>query len=425
MVLNDLNERNLNEVLSDLQAEMQKIKDMELKLDLSRGKPSAEQLNLCMEMTNTVNSKSILDSENGTDCRNYGVLDGIPEAKQLVADMIETRPENVIVSGNSSLTLMYDIIAHAMIHGLMGEKPWCFVENRKFLCPVPGYDRHFAITEHFGFELVTVPMKADGPDMDVIENLVASDDSIKGIWCVPKYQNPTGIVFSDDVVKRFAALKPAAKDFRIFWDNAYCVHPLYEDDEKILDIIDECDKAGNPDMVYEFCSTSKIAFPGSGIAAVASSPANIIDINGFMKYATIGPDKINQLRQVRFFKNLSGIKAIMAKHADILRPKFEAVDEILSEELKGTDFAKWIKPKGGYFISLDTLPGCADRVVALSGEMGVVFTPAGATYPYGMDKENTNIRIAPSFANIDEIKSATKILALAIKIASVEKLLGR
>jgi len=411
--------------LDKYNAEMNALKEKGLKLDLSRGKPSKEQLDLSMPMLNVINSRSVMDSENGVDCRNYGGLDGIPEAKRLLADMLSTRSENVLVSDNSSLSLMFSLVSHGMLEGIMGETPWYEVKNRKFLCPVPGYDRHFAITEHFGFELISVPMNEEGPDMDVVERLVSSDESIKGIWCVPMYSNPTGIVFSDETVKRFAHLKPKAKDFRIFWDNAYCVHGLYPDDNvKFPDILEECAKAGNADMVYEFCSTSKISFPGDGISALATSVANLIDVKNFMKFSTIGPDKLTQLRHARYFKNLAGIKAHMAKHADIMRPKFEKVLEILARELEGTGIASWTKPRGGYFLSFDTMNGCAAKVVALCKEAGVVFTGAGATHPYGVDPEDKNIRIAPSFATLDEIDTAASLFCLAVKIVSLEKLIA-
>ena len=421
----DMTKEALKIELNKYNEEMNAIKEKGLKLDLSRGKPSKEQLDLSMPMLNVINSRSVMDSENGVDCRNYGGLDGIPEAKRLLADMMGTRSENVLVSDNSSLSLMFSLVSHGMIEGIMSETPWFNVKNRKFLCPVPGYDRHFAITEHFGFELVSVPMNEDGPDMDVVESLVSNDDSIKGIWCVPMYSNPTGIVFSNETVKRFANLKPKAKDFRIFWDNAYCVHGLYPDDDvKFPDILEECAKAGNPDMVYEFCSTSKVSFPGDGISAVATSAANLIDIKNTLKFSTIGPDKINQLRHARYFKNLAGIKAHMAKHADIMRPKFEKVLETLECELGDTGVASWTKPRGGYFISFDTMNGCASKVVSLCKDAGVVFTNAGATHPYGVDPEDKNIRIAPSFAKNDEIEAAAKILCLATKIVSLEKLLA-
>ena len=394
-----------------------------LKLDMSRGKPAPEQLNLSLDML-----LHCLDgdykSSNGIDCRNYGVLDGIPEAKALFQEMLGVSADEVIVGGNSSLTLMYDSVARAMQFGVYGStKPWGKCDKVKFLCPVPGYDRHFAITEHFGFELVPVPMNSDGPDMDVVEKLVISDDKIKGIWCVPKYENPTGIVYSADVVRRFAALKPAAEDFRIFWDNAYCVHNFDGKCAEIPDIISECDKAGNSDLVYEFCSTSKITFPGSGISAVASSPANLIDIRAFLKFATIGPDKINQLRHARFFRNSAGLRAHMKKHAAIMKPKFDAMYKVLNEELDGLGIAEWTVAKGGYFASYDTLPGCARAVVEMAAEHGVKFTPAGSTYPHGNDPQDSNIRLAPSFATVDEIESAVTVLALCTKIVSIDKML--
>ena len=403
-------------------AELQQLSEKNIKLDLSRGKPSKEQLELSLNMLDVINRNTLFDSESGMDCRNYGGLDGIPEAKQLMANIMGTHADNVIIGGNSSLTLMYQLISHGMTEGICGNKPWTEVKNRKFLCPVPGYDRHFAITEHFGFELIPVPMKDDGPDMDLVEKYVA-DDSVKGIWCVPKYQNPTGIVFSDSVVKRFANLKPAAKDFRIFWDNAYCVHDFAEENISILDIISECEAAGNPDMVYEFASTSKMTFPGAGISAVATSPANLIDIKSFLKYATIGPDKINQLMHARYFKNMNGVKKHMKKHGDIMRPKFDAAYEILKEELSGLNIASWTNARGGYFFSFVTLNGCASKIVDMCQKNGVVFTPAGATHPKGYNKDDNDIRIAPSFATEDEIKSAIYILSLCTKLVSIDCLL--
>ena len=417
----NLSREALENELKNEKEKLAKLCEQNLKLDLSRGKPSKEQLELSMDMMSVLKPNSILDSECGVDCRNYGMPDGIPEARRLMAHMMGTHSAYTIVSGNSSLTLMYEIISHAMTEGLLGELPWYEVKSRKFLCPSPGYDRHFAITEHFGFELITVPMKDDGPDMDVVEELVR-DETVKGIWCVPKYQNPTGIVFSDETVRRFAALKPAAKDFRIFWDNAYCAHSFGKDDE-ILDIISECEKNSNNDMVYEFCSTSKVTFPGSGIAAVASSPANLNDLRSFMKYSTIGPDKLNQLRHARYFKNSAGIKAHMQKHAKLLKPKFEIAEKILKEELGGLGIADWTCPAGGYFMSFNSLFGCADEIVGRCAENGVVFTPPGATYPYGRDPENKNIRLAPSFAELDEIEPAVRMLSCHTKISSIEKLL--
>ena len=398
------------------------LKAQQLCLDLSRGKPSAQQLDLSNAILDCVNSSSVLYTENGTDCRNYGLLEGIPEARNLFAEILDTDPSNVLVAGNSSLILMFALLSHAMIDGVMGNTPFCKQEKIKFLCPAPGYDRHFNMTQHFGFELITVDMLDDGPNMDQIEELV-KDPAVKGVWCVPKYQNPTGVVYSDKTVRRFAALKPAAPDFRIYWDNAYCMHNYDGDTHAILDIISECKKAQNEDMVYEFCSTSKMSYPGGGIAAIATSPANIIDIKSFLKYATIGPDKINQLRAVRFFKNKQNIKKHMKLQAAVLAPKFAAVQKVLEKELSGCEIANWTKPCGGYFISFNTPQGCAKRTVELCAECGVKFTPAGATFPYGIDPADRNIRLAPSFATLDEIEKAVEIFCVAVKLAALEKLL--
>ena len=419
----EMSQRELQREYRKLSAAYREMEQQGLHLDLSRGKPSPEQLELSRKMLDEVNSGSVLDSVDGTDCRNYGGLDGIPEAKALLAGMVGCRPEQVIVGGNSSLTLMFDILSHAMIDGLLGGTPWCQVPDRKFLCPVPGYDRHFAMAEHFGFELVPVPMLPDGPDMNLVERLVREDASIKGIWCVPKYQNPTGVVFSHEVVKRFANLKPAAKDFRIFWDNAYCVHDLYpEEAEPLPDILSLCEQAGSPDLVYEFCSTSKAAFPGAGISGVAASAANLIELRRVWKFATIGPDKLNQLRQARFFRNTAGLKAHMARHAELLRPKFERVEAILKEDLARSGAGSWTEPKGGYFISFDTLPGCAARTVELCKKAGVKFTPAGATWPCGRDPEDRNIRLAPSYASMEEIEAAVHLFTICVRLAALESL---
>ncbi|MDD3347352.1 aminotransferase class I/II-fold pyridoxal phosphate-dependent enzyme [Oscillibacter sp.] len=396
-----------------------------LSLDLSRGKPGKDQLALSMDLLGVLTAHSVTDSENGVDCRNYGGLEGIPEARRLMAELLGVRAEEVLVGGNSSLTIMHAILTHAMLDGIAGSTPWVHVPERKFLCPVPGYDRHFAMTEHFGFQLIPVPMLSDGPDMDLVERLVAEDETIKGIWCVPKFQNPTGVMFSNEVIRRFAALSPRAADFRIFWDNAYCVHSLYpEDPDEQLDLLHTCEEAGNPDHVYEFCSTSKMAFPGGGIAAVAASPANLIDLKRALQYATIGPDKLNQLRQARYFRNKAAVQAHMARHAAILRPKFEAVEHILEAELGGLGIAEWTTPRGGYFLSFNTLPHCASRVISLCAAAGVKFTPAGATFPCGHDPKDRNIRIAPSYAALEEIRQATELLALCTKLASLEALLG-
>ena len=371
-----------------------------------------------------LNSSSDLIGEDGVDCRNYGVLDGITEAKQLLADMMEVPKDNIVIFGNSSLNIMYDTIARAMTHGVLRSTPWAKLDKVKFLCPVPGYDRHFAITEHFGIEMINVPMTATGPDMDMVEKLVAEDEAIKGIWCVPKYSNPQGITYSDETVHRFATLKPAAKDFRIFWDNAYGIHHLYEDKQDYLtEILMECKKAGNPDMVYKFSSTSKISFPGSGIAAIAASDANLKEIREMMKVQTIGHDKLNQLRHVRYFKDIHGMVEHMKKHADIMRPKFDAVLETLDRELGGLEIGSWIAPRGGYFISFDAMEGCAKAIVAKAKEAGLVMTGAGATFPYGKDPKDSNIRIAPSYPTPEELKTAAEIFVLSVKLVSIEKLL--
>ena len=421
----DLSRDELLELKSGLEARFTEIKAKGLKLDMSRGKPSAEQLNLSMEMMDVLNSGANLTCEDGVDCRNYGGLDGIAEAKQLLADMMEVPKDNVIIFGNSSLNVMYDTVARAMTHGVLGSSPWYKLDKVKFLCPVPGYDRHFGITEHFGIEMINIPMTPTGPDMDLVEKYVNEDPAVKGIWCVPKYSNPQGITYSDETVFRFANLKPAAEDFRIYWDNAYCVHHLYEDKQDyLIEILTECKKAGNPDMVYKFSSTSKISFPGSGIAALAASDANLKEIRSMMQVQTIGHDKVNQLRHVRFFKDVHGIVEHMKKHADILRPKFEAVIDIFEKELGGLEIGSWTKPLGGYFISFDSMDGCAKAIVAKAKEAGVVLTGAGATFPYGKDPHDSNIRIAPSYPTPEELSLATDIFVLSVKLVSIDKLLG-
>lgn len=402
--------------LEELEAKYAYYKGLDLKLNMARGKPCKEQLNLSMGMMDMLNSWTDLTGEDGDDCRNYGVLGGLEECKRLLGSIIEVPSDNIIIYGNSSLHIMYECISRSMTHGVMGSTPWCKLPKVKWLCPVPGYDRHFAITEFFGIEMINIPMNEEGPDMDLVEELVSKDEYIKGIWCVPKYSNPNGVTYSESVVKRFAALKPAAKDFRIYWDNAYSVHHLYPDKQDfLLEILDECAKAGNPDMVYKFTSTSKISFPGSGVAALATSKANIADITKQMGVSTISYDKVNQLRHVRFFHDVHGIRTQMMRHANILRPKFELVEKILDEELSDCPIAKWTKPLGGYFISLE-VPGIAKEVVARCKECGVALTPAGSAYPYHNDPNNSNIRIAPSFPTIGELETATRILCLAVKI---------
>ena len=420
----NLSKEQLLALKSELEASYEEKKALNLQLDMSRGKPSPSQLDVSLGLMDALNSNSVLKSEDGTDCRNYGVLDGIPEAKKLMADMMGTTADHIIIFGNASLTIMYDSISRSYTHGVLGSTPWCKLDKVKFLCPVPGYDRHFAITEHFGIEMINVPMTQDGPDMDMVEELVANDDSIKGIWCVPKYSNPQGYCYSDETVRRFANLKPAAKDFRIYWDNAYVIHHLYEDNQvEIPDIISECEKAGNPNLVYEFASTSKVSFPGSGIAAMATSAENLADVKKQMTIQTIGYDKLNQLRHVAYFKNIDGLKAHMKKHADAMRPKFEAVLKVLDEELTGAEIGSWVKPLGGYFISFDAMEGCAKKIVARCKEAGVTLTNAGATFPYGKDPKDSNIRIAPSFPTPEEMAVATDLFVLCVKLVSVEKLL--
>ena len=424
MQYNDMSKEELLALKESLNKEYAEAKAKGLALDMSRGKPSAKQLDVSLGLLDTINSSSDLKTLDGTDCRNYGVLDGIPEAKKLMADMMGTTPEHVIIYGNASLNIMYDQISRAYTHGILGNTPWCKLDKVKFLCPVPGYDRHFAITERFGIEMINIPMSESGPDMGMVEEYVSNDASVKGIWCVPKYSNPQGYTYSEETVKRMAALKPAAEDFRIFWDNAYVIHDLYDDNkDEIADIISECEKAGNPDMVFEFASTSKVSFPGSGIAALATSANNIADIKKQLTIQTIGHDKLNQLRHVRFFKDINGLKEHMRKHAEFMRPKFEAVESVLEEELGGLGIGSWTEPKGGYFISFEAMDGCAKAIVAKCKEAGVKLTGAGATFPYGKDPKDSNIRIAPSFPTPDEMKQAADLFVLCVKLVSVEKLL--
>ncbi|MEY8338106.1 aminotransferase class I/II-fold pyridoxal phosphate-dependent enzyme [Lachnospiraceae bacterium 62-35] len=421
----ELTREELKELRKQLAVQYRGMQGRDLKLDMSRGKPSLDQLDLSMGMMDVLSSDDDLTCEDGTDCRNYGVLDGIKEAKELIADMMEVNPDNVILYGNSSLNVMYDAVARSITNGVMGNTPWGKLDKIKFLCPVPGYDRHFAIMEYFGVDMVTVPMLPTGPDMDIVEKLVAEDEMIKGIWCVPKYSNPTGNSYSDETVRRFARLKPAAPDFRIYWDNAYTIHHLYDhDQDHLIEILAECKRAGNPDLAYKFASTSKISFPGSGIAAFAASHNNLEDVRRQMKIQTIGHDKVNQLRHVRFFGDIHGMVEHMRKHADILRPKFEAVANILERELGGLGIASWTRPKGGYFISFDSMEGCAKKIVARCKKAGVVMTNAGATYPYGKDPYDTNIRIAPSYPPLSDLVMATELLALCTKLVSVDKLLA-
>lgn len=422
-------DRNREELLALREQLEQQFQTEEAKghsFNMARGKPGASQLAISMPLLDAINGNSDMNTLLGNDTRNYGDWDGIGECRRLMAGMLGVKKDNVIVCGNSSLNIMYDTVVRSMVKGVNGHTPWCKLDKVKFLCPVPGYDRHFKITELFGIEMVNIPLNEDGPDMDLVEQYVSQDASVKGIWCVPKYSNPTGISYSDEVVRRFANLKPKADDFRIYWDNAYCIHHLYDDrQDEILNILEECEKAGNPNMVYIFCSTSKVSFPGSGVSAIATSLENMDYIKKFMTTQIIGHDKINQLRHVRFFKNIDGMKAHMKKHADLLRPKFEAVLNILETELGGLEIGSWTKPRGGYFISFESMPGCAKAIVAKCKQLGMVLTDAGATYPYGKDPQDSNIRIAPSFPTPEEMVEATKLFVLCVKLVSVEKLLAQ
>lgn len=415
------------DLLAALQDEYASFKARGLALNMARGKPAAEQLDLSMPLLSTVTTVEDCRAEDGTDCRNYGVLAGLPEAQRLMAVLLDDDPENVIVFGNSSLTVMYDTLARCLDFGTLGSTPWCQYEQVRWLCPVPGYDRHFGVTEAFGIEMIPVPMNDDGPDMDTVERLVAEDASIKGIWCVPKYSNPGGVTYSDEVVRWLASMECAADDFRIFWDNAYCVHHLFDDvseQDQLLDIAEACAEAGNPDRYFKFASTSKITFPGAGVAAMAASPENIAEAKQHLNAQMIGHDKINQLRHVRFLRDAEGIAAHMRKHAAILRPKFALVERKLTEGLGELGIATWTHPRGGYFVSFDAPAGCAKRIVALAKEAGVTLTGAGATWPHGEDPHDANIRIAPTLPPIDELEVALDVFVCCVKIAALEKLIA-
>lgn len=415
------------ELLSEkdkLQKEYDEFKSRGLKLDMSRGKPGSEQLDLSLDMLTVLNKKEQC-VVNGVDCRNYGILDGIPSMKAIFAELLECDSENIMVGGNSSLNMMFDVVACLMHAGFEGCEPWEKQGGIKFLCPVPGYDRHFGITEYFNIEMIPVPMTPNGPDMDMVESLVSSDEKIKGIWCVPKYSNPQGITYSDETVTRFAKLRPAAKDFRIMWDNAYCVHDLTDTPDKLLSIVDECKKYGSEDLPILFASTSKITFPGSGVAAMACSKNNMAIFKRRYQFQTIGYDKLNMLRHVLFFKDANGVKAHMRKHKEVLAPRFEVVVSKLNSQLGGLGVASWLEPNGGYFVSVDVPDGCAKRVVELCREAGVVLTGAGATYPYGKDPHDSNIRIAPTYPPVSELEIAMDLFCLSVKLAAVEKLLAQ
>jgi len=420
----ELSKEKLSEELSTLKAQYEKYVEMGLSLDMSRGKPCKEQLDVSSDVLNVLDCDSLCVSEQGFDCRNYGILDGIPAAKNLMSGMLQVRPEQVFVGGNSSLNMMFDTISCFMTTPAMeGEEPWFNVKDRKFICPVPGYDRHFGITEYFGFTMITVPMTESGPDMDMIEELVSKDSSIKGIWCVPKYSNPTGITFSDETVRRFANLKPAAKDFRIMWDNAYCVHDLSEDGDTLLPLMAECEKAGNPDMPVIFASTSKVTFPGAGIAALGTSENNMKILKKRYATQTIGYDKLNMIRHLLFFKDFNGIKSHMRKHAEILKPRFDTVINKFDEHIASLGIANWTVPKGGYFVSIDVYPFTAKKVGNMCKEAGLVLTPAGATYPLGIDPEDKNIRIAPSYPTVEDLALAMDVFCTCVKICAIEEIL--
>ncbi|MBO4894131.1 MAG: aminotransferase class I/II-fold pyridoxal phosphate-dependent enzyme [Clostridia bacterium] len=421
MDMRNISKEELKEHLADLYEEYETFKSMNRSLDMSRGKPGSIQLKLSGQILEQKYMGNFL-SKSGVDCRNYGLLDGIDECKSIFSELLEVEKKNIIIFGNSSLNVMFDYISQCMLFGASGCTPWCKLDKVKFLCPVPGYDRHFSICELFGIEMINIPFKADGPDMDMIEELV-KDESVKGVFCVPKYSNPNGITYSDEAVRRFAALRPAAKDFRVIWDNAYFVHPLYEEDDTLLNIFEACKEYGTGDHFIEVVSTSKITFPGSGVAVLAASDENIAEIKKRMTIQTIGHDKMNMLRHAHFFKDANGVHEHMKLHADIVRPKFELILDAFEKYLGGKGIAEWTNPRGGYFISLNVMNGCAEKVVNLCKEAGVTLTGAGATFPYGKDPDDRNIRIAPTYPSIDDLSLAVEILCVCIKIACYEKIL--
>lgn len=423
----DMTKEELTSLKAALEEEYETFKQRGLSLNMARGKPAANQLDLSMPMLDIVNSNGPIKDAAGNDVRNYGIVDGIAEARELMASILDDNADTTIVFGNSSLNIMYDTVARCWMFGTLGSTPWCQLDEVKFLCPVPGYDRHFGVTEAFGIKMLPVPMTENGPDMDIVEALVADDAAIKGIWCVPKYSNPGGVTYSDEVVDRLASMKCAAPDFRIFWDNAYAVHHLFDDpaeQDQLKDIAKACQAAGNQNRYFKFASTSKITFPGAGISALAASSDNVAEIKKRMGVQTIGHDKINELRHALFLKDGDGIAAHMAKHAAILRPKFELVLSVLEENLAPTGCGSWSNPRGGYFVSFDAPEGTAKRIVSLAKEAGVTMTGAGATYPYKDDPRDSNIRIAPTLPPLEELKEAMEVFVCCVRLASVEKLLA-
>lgn len=420
----ELDKDQLRALLAKEQSRLDRWGDMNLTLDLTRGKPNQAQLDLSSEMLSIISHRGDCFSESGLDCRNYGILDGLPETKKLFADLLNVPAENVLVLGNSSLNVMYDTLVRAMLFGVAGGyEPWSRQGRIKFICPSPGYDRHFTMCRTLGIEMVPVKMNADGPDIEEVYNIACSDPSVKGMWCVPKFANPEGITYSDEVVEQLAAMKPAAPDFRFFWDNAYAVHELYDEEVRLANVFDYALEYGTQDNFFYFASTSKITFPGSGLAVMVASEKNLEQIRPIIATQTIGYDKINQMRHVKFFKDANGIKDHMKHHAAILRPKFELVEQIFHDKLDGLNIAHWTEPRGGYFISLYVPNGCARRVYQLARSVGVTLTTAGSTYPYGRDPYDSNLRIAPTFPELDELKQAVEILCVCIRIASIEKLL--
>ena len=423
MALKDMNQAELTAFYNECKAQYEAYQAQGLKLDMSRGKPSPKQLDLSAGLLDCLTAAD-LKGESG-DYRNYGVLDGIPEAKALFAQMLQVQPDEVFMFGNASLQAMYFCISNAFTHGILGNTPWCKLDQVKFLCPVPGYDRHFRITEFFGVEMINIPTNENGPDMDLVEKYVNNDPAVKGIWCVPQYANPSGIVYSDETVKRFANLKPAAPDFRIFWDNAYCIHHLVDNPKIILPILEEAKKAGNPDIVYEFASTAKVTFAGAGVSMLAASKANLAELTKALGTFTISFDKVNQMRHVKFFDGkYENVVKHMEKQKAEMAPKFACVLDTLAKEIKPLGIGAWTEPKGGYFVSFNAPSGTAKRIVQLCKEAGVVLTGAGAAFPYGKDPEDSNIRIAPSYPEVNELQKAMDLFVLCVKLAAAEQLLN-